>query len=70
MLQLSNAKKVINDRINSTSHENSRDAIMKSNGQKFLNEWGSLNDQQKRELIKLLVNKVKILDGLPELVLA
>ena len=70
MLQLSNAKKVINDRINSTSHENSRDTIMKSNGQKFLNEWGSLNDQQKRELIKLLVNKVKVLDGLPELVLA
>lgn len=70
VLQLNNAKKILNDRINFASNENSREAAIRTSAQKFLNEWVSLDDMQKRELVKLLVSKVKVRDSLPELELA
>ena len=64
------AKQALNDRIDQTSEKASAQALLEANAARFIDDWDSLAQDQRRELLRSVVAKVTVKDGRAEVSLA
>ena len=64
------AKQALNERIKQTSERASAQALLEANAARFIDDWDSLAQDQRRELLRSVVARVTVKDGRAEVSLA